>query len=92
MHAISACHGKSPPDVHSLGDAIHLHRNELFLDRVRPQIALLREVGANGVERGLHHGGVKPGGRVPMLRFFQYSNSRRGTGPNNHRAISVAFS
>jgi hypothetical protein len=38
---------------------------------LRPQIALLSEVGANGVERGLHHSGVKSCGRVTMLRFFQ---------------------
>ena len=53
------------------GDAARLHGNELFLYRLRPQITLLREVGANGVERGLHHSGVELGGCVTMLRFFQ---------------------
>ena len=47
------------------------NRNALFLYRVRPQIALLSEVGANGGERGLHHGRVEPCGRVTVLCFFQ---------------------
>ena len=38
---------------------------------LRPQIALLNEVGANSIDRGLHHGGVELGGSVTMLRFFQ---------------------
>ena len=47
------------------------HRNALFLYRLRPQIALLSEVGANGGERGLHHGRVEPCGRITVLCFFQ---------------------
>lgn len=37
-----------------------LHGNAFFRNGLRPQTALLRQVGTNGLNSSLYHGGVEP--------------------------------